>query len=109
MVVVGADRGSVFSHGDSRAAWFTYVWLTGRGSAWLLVPAVFSLGAFVWLLTLHPAATGKVYATYGAVYIATALAWLWGVDGISPGWRDVVGVTMALRGAAVIASEKAAH
>lgn len=46
---------------------------------------------------------------YGAVYIATALAWLWGVDGITPGWRDVVGVTLALGGAAVIASGKAAN
>lgn len=84
------------------------LWLTGRGSAWLLVPAVFSLGAFVWLLTLHPTASGRVYAMYGAVYIATALAWLWGIDGITPGWRDVVGVTLALAGAAIIASGKTA-
>jgi drug/metabolite transporter superfamily protein YnfA len=30
--------------------------------------------------------------------------WLWLVDGITPGWRDVVGVALALCGAAVIAS-----
>jgi small multidrug resistance family-3 protein len=79
------------------------LWLTGKGSAWLLVPAAASLVIFVWLLTLHPTASGRVYATYGAVYIATALAWLWLIDGVKPGWNDYVGVGLALLGAAVIA------
>lgn len=79
------------------------LWLAGRGTAWLLVPAGLSLALFVWLLTLHPAASGRVYATYGAIYIATALLWLWTVDGITPTWTDVFGVALALCGAAVIA------
>ncbi|BDT56733.1 MAG: YnfA family protein [Janthinobacterium lividum] len=79
------------------------LWLTGKGSAWLLLPAALSLAVFVWLLTLHPAASGRVYASYGAVYIATALAWLWIVDGIKPVWSDYLGVALALTGAACIA------
>lgn len=78
------------------------LWMTGKGTVWLLVPAACSLMIFVWLLTLHPAASGRVYATYGAVYIATALAWLWTVDGITPTWSDVIGVGLALCGAGVI-------
>lgn len=78
------------------------LWLTGKGSGWLLVPAALSLAAFVWLLTLHPAASGRVYASYGAVYIATALVWLAVVDGIKPVWTDYVGVGLALVGAACI-------
>ncbi|HEV2611688.1 MAG TPA: YnfA family protein [Noviherbaspirillum sp.] len=78
------------------------LWLTGKASAWLLVPAAASLMIFVWLLTLHPAASGRVYAAYGAVYIATALGWLWIVDGITPTWSDYAGVGLALLGAAVI-------
>ena len=81
-----------------------WLWLRKEGSAWLLVPAAAALAAFVWLLTLHPAASGRVYAAYGAVYIATAILWLWLVDGVTPGWRDAVGVALALCGAAVIAS-----
>jgi small multidrug resistance family-3 protein len=69
----------------------------------LLVPAAFSLAIFVWLLTLHPAASGRIYATYGAVYIATALGWLWLIDGVQPAWTDIVGVGLALCGAGVIA------
>ena len=78
------------------------LWLTGKGPAWLLLPAALSRAAFVWLLTLHPAASGRVYASYGAVYIATALAWLAVVDGVKPVWSDYLGVGLALLGAACI-------
>ncbi|WP_288378678.1 YnfA family protein [uncultured Massilia sp.] len=79
------------------------LWLTGKGSIWLLLPAALSLAVFVWLLTLHPAASGRVYAAYGAVYIATAIGWLAVVDGVEPVWSDYLGVALALAGAAVIA------
>ena len=49
-----------------------------------LLPAAASLALFAWLLTLHPTASGRVYAAYGGVYIGTALFWLWLVDGIRP-------------------------
>ncbi len=80
------------------------LWLSGKGSAWLLLPAAVSLVIFVWLLTLHPTASGRIYATYGAVYICTAMAWLYVVDGVTPLWTDVAGVGLALLGAAVIAT-----
>lgn len=80
------------------------LWVSGKGSLWLLPVAAVSLAVFVWLLTLHPAASGRVYAAYGAVYIATAIGWLWLVDGIAPSWRDFAGVGLALAGAAIIAS-----
>lgn len=81
-----------------------YLWLNNKGgSAWLLLPAAISLGFFAWLLTLHPAAAGRVYAAYGGVYIAVALVWLWGVDGIRPSAWDIAGVAISLTGMAVIA------
>ena len=67
-----------------------YVWLSRGGSIWLLVPAALSLALFAWLLTLHPAAAGRVYAAYGGVYIAVALAWLWGVDGVPVRRRGIL-------------------
>ncbi|HRH78455.1 MAG TPA: YnfA family protein [Cellvibrionaceae bacterium] len=78
------------------------LWLSGKGSAWLIIPATISLMVFVYLLSLHPAASGRVYATYGAIYIAIAIFWLWLVDGITPIWSDWVGVSLALAGAVVI-------
>lgn len=78
------------------------LWFSGRGPAWLLLPAAASLAAFVWLLTLHPAASGRVYASYGAIYITAAIAWLWAVDGLRPSATDLIGAGLALAGAAVI-------
>lgn len=80
------------------------LWLTGKGSVWLLIPASISLMIFVWLLTLHPIASGRVYATYGAVYIVTAIVWLYFVDGIKPMWTDTLGAIIALLGAGIIIS-----
>ncbi|QNN59319.1 YnfA family protein [Diaphorobacter ruginosibacter] len=80
-----------------------WLWLKKGGSAWLLVPAAFSLALFAWLLTLHPDASGRIYAAYGGVYVCTALVWLWAVDGIRPGMWDVVGGAITLAGMAVIA------
>jgi small multidrug resistance family-3 protein len=58
--------------------------------------------AFVWLLTLHPAASGRVYAAYGGVYVVTALAWLYWVDGVKLSVWDMVGAGLALLGMAII-------
>jgi small multidrug resistance family-3 protein len=79
-----------------------FLWLRQQGSPWLLVPAAFSLSLFAWLLTLHPAAAGRVYAAYGGVYIAVALVWLWRVDGISLTRWDVIGAGVALLGMSII-------
>jgi small multidrug resistance family-3 protein len=79
-----------------------YLWLRGGKSVWLLLPAAASLALFAWLLTLHPAAAGRVYAAYGGVYISVALAWLWIVDGIRPDRADFLGVALCLAGMAVI-------
>lgn len=69
-----------------------YLTLNKGASAWLLVPAGASLAVFAWLLSLHPFAAGRVYAAYGGVYIAVALAWLWAVDGVRPTAWDIGGV-----------------
>jgi small multidrug resistance family-3 protein len=79
-----------------------YLWLRKEGSVWLLVPAAASLALFVWLLTLHPAASGRVYAAYGGVYVATALVWLRVVDGVKLSPYDWLGAGIALLGMAII-------
>ena len=79
-----------------------YLWLRQDKSILLLIPAAISLAAFAWLLTLHPTATGRVYAAYGGVYISVALVWLWLIDGEKPTMWDLVGGSIALFGMAII-------
>lgn len=79
-----------------------YLWLKKDASIWLLVPATASLIAFVWLLTLHPLAAGRVYAAYGGVYVSVAIVWLWLVDAVRPSPWDWLGVAVCLCGMAII-------
>src|SRR5699024_11012961 len=79
-----------------------YLWLREGKSIWLLIPGILSLAAFVWLLTLHPTAAGRVYAAYVGVYIFTAILWLWAIDGLRPTSWDILGAVVALVGMAII-------
>ena len=79
-----------------------YLWLRKQGSAWLLLPAIASLALFAWLLTLHPTASGRVYAAYGGVYVTIAIGWLWAVDQVKPTPWDLIGAALCLARMAVI-------
>lgn len=78
------------------------LWLNNGKTIWLLLPAAISLIIFSWLLTLHPAAAGRVYAAYGGVYIVVAILWLWVVEGIRPSIWDVTGSIITLVGMFII-------
>jgi small multidrug resistance family-3 protein len=82
--------------------YFPYLILNQGRSAWLWLPTAISLVLFVWLLTLHPAASGKIYAAYGGVYIFTALLWLRFVDQVILTRWDILGGVIVLIGAAII-------
>ncbi|GHC25347.1 UPF0060 membrane protein YnfA [Kushneria pakistanensis] len=82
--------------------YLVYRWWVLSHSVWWLVPAAVSLALFAWLLTLHPAASGRIYAAYAGVYLITALGWLRLVDGQSLQMSDYLGGGLALAGALVI-------
>ncbi|EIZ9493633.1 YnfA family protein [Cronobacter sakazakii] len=79
-----------------------WLWLRKGASVLLLLPAALSLMLFVWLLTLHPAASGRVYAAYGGVYVMTALIWLRVVDGVRLSLYDWAGAVVTLCGMLII-------
>lgn len=79
-----------------------YLILKQHKTAWLWLPTGFILLLFVWLLTLHPTATGRMYAMYGGVYICVALAWLRFFEHVPLTVWDIVGGVIVLIGASVI-------
>lgn len=89
--------------------WLAMLVVSQHRSAWLLLPAAGSLALFAWLLTLHPAAAGRVYAAYGGMYIAMALIWLRVVDGVAPTRWDLAGAVLALAGMALIGLQPASR
>jgi small multidrug resistance family-3 protein len=76
-------------------------------SLWLLLPAAISLSVFVWLLTLHPGATGRTYAAYGGVYVVVALTWLRVVDGVALTRWDIAGMATIVAGVYLIVLQPA--
>lgn len=82
--------------------YFPYLILNQGRSHWLWIPTALALGAFVWLLTLHPAASGRIYAAYGGIYIFTALLWLRYVDQVYLSRWDIMGGAVVLIGATMI-------
>lgn len=82
--------------------YFPYLILNQGKSHWLWIPTALSLAVFVWLLTLHPAASGRIYAAYGGIYIFTALIWLRYVDQVLLTRWDILGGCVVLFGAMLI-------
>lgn len=78
-------------------------WLRHGRPTWLLIPGLFSLALFAWLLTfVDSAAAGRAYAAYGGVYIVASLMWLLVVEGVKPDRWDLIGATVCLAGALII-------
>lgn len=72
-------------------------------SVWWTLPGMAALALFAYLLTLVEAEhAGRAYAAYGGVYIVSAIAWLWLIEGAKPDRWDVLGAVVCLGGAAII-------
>jgi small multidrug resistance family-3 protein len=80
------------------------VWLWLRdGMSWLLG----AIGGFVLFLygivpTFQPSYFHRIYAAYGGIFIVMAVFWGWIFEGIVPDRFDIIGVTIALGGVAII-------
>ncbi len=80
-----------------------WAWWRLEKSALWLVPGVASLIVFACLLSLiDVAAAGRAYATYGGIYIAASLVWLWAAEGIRPDRWDIAGAALCIEGAGII-------
>lgn len=82
--------------------YFPYLILNQGKPHWFWLPTALSLAVFVWLLTLHPAASGRIYAAYGGIYIFTALMWLRYVDQVVLTRWDMLGGLVVILGAMMI-------
>lgn len=80
-----------------------WAWLRMDKSVWWVVPGMIALALFAYFLTLVEAEhAGRTYAAYGGVYITSAIAWLWLIEGAKPDRWDLIGAAICLVGAAII-------
>ena len=79
-----------------------WLWLREGRSAWLALAGAAVLVLYGVIPTLQPTNFGRVYATYGGIFIVLSLLWGWRVDGVAPDRLDLIGGLIALLGVAVI-------
>lgn len=76
------------------------VWMHVREgkTIWLAVAGIFVLFLYAFIATLQPQNFGRVYATYGGVFVIMSLLWGWKVDGHKPDYYDCIGAVIVLIG-----------
>ncbi|RYY00270.1 YnfA family protein, partial [bacterium] len=68
-------------------------------SALYLIPGIISLILFAFFLTkIDSNLAGRTYATYGGIYIASTIFWLYFVEGFIPDKGDFIGATICILG-----------
>ena len=79
-----------------------WLWLReGKSLVYAPMGAVFLIFYGI-IPTLQPAHFGRVYATYGGVFIVLSILWGWKIDGIAPDKFDIIGGMIALLGVGII-------
>ncbi|MDA8403756.1 MAG: YnfA family protein [Desulfobacteraceae bacterium] len=82
--------------------YLVWLWLREGKSLWYGLTGALVLVLYGVVPTLQPAHFGRVYATYGGVFIALSILWGWKVDKIAPDKFDTIGGLVALVGVGII-------
>ena len=79
-----------------------WLWLKEDRPIWYGAAGAIILIMYGIVATWQTANFGRVYATYGGIFIIMALLWAWKVDGFKPDKYDIIGAVIALLGACMI-------
>lgn len=91
----------VFEIGGGYLVW---LWLRDEKSFWYGIGGAVALILYGIIPTLQPpnANFGRVYATYGGIFIALSIIWGWRIDNVLPDKFDLIGGAIALVGVMII-------
>jgi small multidrug resistance family-3 protein len=79
-----------------------WLWLKIDKPLWYGITGGLVLILYGIVATWQTANFGRVYATYGGIFIVMALLWAWKVDGFKPDKYDIIGALIALIGVCII-------
>jgi len=77
-------------------------WLKEGKPLWYGIFGAAILVLYGMVATLQTANFGRVYATYGGIFIVLSLLWAWKVDHFKPDRYDILGALVALIGVCII-------
>ena len=79
-----------------------WLWLKADKPLWYGIVGGLVLILYGVVATWQTAGFGRVYATYGGIFIVMALLWAWKVDGFKPDKWDIMGACIALLGVCIM-------
>lgn len=79
-----------------------WLWLKENKPLWYGLLGAFILILYGVVATLQTSNFGRVYATYGGIFIVMSLLWAWKVDNFEPDKYDILGALIALFGVCII-------
>ena len=82
--------------------YMVWLWLKADKPIWYGLLGGLILALYGVVATLQTANFGRVYATYGGIFIVMALIWAWKIDGFKPDKYDIIGAAIALAGVCII-------
>jgi small multidrug resistance family-3 protein len=82
--------------------YMVWLWLKDGKPTWVGLLGGLVLALYGVVATWQTANFGRVYATYGGIFIAMALIWAWKVDHFEPDRWDIIGAAVAVIGACII-------
>lgn len=84
--------------------YLVWLWLRQQRSVFVGLAGMIILAIYGVVPTFQPPEHpfGRIYAAYGAIFIALSALWGWWIDGYRPDIRDAVGTAVCLAGAAIM-------
>ena len=79
-----------------------WLWLKEGKPFWYGIIGGIILVLYGVVATWQTESFGRVYATYGGIFIVMALIWAWKMDGFKPDRYDIIGTIVALIGVCII-------
>lgn len=82
--------------------YLVWLWLKENKPLWYGVLGGAILVLYGVVATWQTSTFGRVYATYGGIFIVMSLIWAWKVDNFKPDRYDIIGTLIALLGVSII-------
>jgi small multidrug resistance family-3 protein len=82
--------------------YLVWLWIKESKPLYYGIIGLIILGLYGIVATWQPSNFGRVYATYGGIFIVMSLLWAWWIDGFKPDRYDIIGAVIALTGVMII-------
>lgn len=79
-----------------------WLWLKNDKPLWYGILGAGIIVLYGVVATLQQTNFGRVYASYGAIFIFLSVLWAWKIDNFKPDTYDLVGASLAIFGALIM-------